>query len=57
MFDDLVEADPLKDTLMGKALDDNAPAKPAKTDAVNPFGETEKKEETASNDLDDEIPF
>jgi len=57
MFDDLIENDPLKDTLMGKALNDNAPAKPAKTDAVNPFGETEKKEETASNDLDDEIPF
>ena len=57
MFDDLVEADPLKDTLMGKALDSNAPAEPAKTDAVNPFGETEKKEETVSNDLDDEIPF
>ena len=56
MYDDLVEADPLKDTLMGKALDSNAPAEPAKTDAVNPFGETEKKE-TVSNDLDDEIPF
>ena len=56
MFDDLIEADPLKDTLMGKALDSNAPAEPAKTDAVNPFGETEKKE-TASNDLEDEIPF
>jgi len=56
MFDDLVEADPLKDTLMGKALDSNAPAKPAKTDAVNPFGEAEKKE-TVPNDLDDEIPF
>lgn len=57
MFDDLVENDPLKDTLMGKALDSNAPAEPAKTDAVNPFGETEKKKETVSNDLDDEIPF
>ena len=34
MFDDLVENDPLKDTLMGKALDSNAPAEPAKTDAV-----------------------
>ena len=58
MFDDLVEADPLRDTLIGKALDDNAPAEPAKTDAVNPFGETEKKEEQkiASN-MDDEIPF
>ena len=42
---------------MGKALDSNAPAEPAKTDTVKPFGETEKKEETVSNDLDDEIPF
>ena len=57
MFDDLIEADPIKDTLMGKALDSNAPAEPAKTDAVKPFGETEKKKETVSNDLDDEIPF
>ena len=59
MFEDLIEADPLKDTLMGKALDSNAPAEPAKTEAVNPFGETEKKEEQkiASNDMDDEIPF
>ncbi len=59
MFDDLVEVDPLRNTLMGKALDDNAPAEPPKTDAVNPFGETEQKEEqkTASNDMDDEIPF
>jgi hypothetical protein len=59
MFEDLIEADPLKDTLMGKALDDNALAEPAKTEAVNPFGETEQKEEQkiASNDMDDEIPF
>jgi len=59
MFDDLIEADPLRNTLMGKALDDNAPAEPAKTEAVNPFGETEQKEEQkiASNDMDDEIPF
>ena len=58
MFDDLIEADPLKDTLMGKALDDNAPAEPAKTEAVNPFGETEQKEEQkTSPDMDDEIPF
>jgi hypothetical protein len=41
MFDDLIEADPLRNTLMGKALDDNAPAEPPKTDA----------------DMDDEIPF
>ena len=58
MFDDLIEADPLRNTLMGKALDDNAPAEPAKTEAVNPFGETEQKEEQKiASDMDDEIPF